>query len=264
MDASPPAFETITLSLEGRIGRLTLDQPAKLNALGLDALEEISAACEWFDEAGASVVVISGAGGRAFSSGFDLSPPAPASGDRRARRSNSGELGRRMGEAIEAMTAVAVASIRGHCIGGGVVLASACDMRIVADDTVFRIPEVDLGIPLTWGGVPRLVREIGPAMTRELVMTCRPFDADEALRIGFVNRVVPADDLDSVVDALADTLAAKAPSLLTATKRQVQGCAEEMASTGHSWAGEHLLAAAANDPEATAAARAYLAGLADR
>ena len=85
-----------------------------------------------------------------------------------------------MAEAMENLSAVSVASIRGHCVGGGVVLAATCDLRIAASDARFSIPEIDLGIPLAWGGIPRLVREVGPALTKELVMTCRPFGADEA------------------------------------------------------------------------------------
>ena len=135
----------------------------------------------------------------------------------------------------------------------------SCDLRIAADDTVFSIPEVDLGIPLAWGGIPRLVREIGPAMTRELVLTCRPFDADEARSIGFVNRVVPRADLESTVDELAEHLARKAPNVVRTTKRQVNEALDAMSSTSGSWADADLLSNAVRDPEARAAAQAYLA-----
>lgn len=163
-----------------------------------------------------------------------------------------------MADAIEAMDAVTIAAIHGHCIGGGLVLAAACDMRIAADNTNFAIPEVDLGIPLAWGGIPRLVREIGPAATRELVMTCRPFTADEALRLGFLNRVVPRDELASAVDELAQTLANKAPMVIKATKRQVNNATEALASARDGWTGIHLLAAATADPGAREAAKRYL------
>ncbi len=136
-----------------------------------------------------------------------------------------------MADAVERMSALTIAAIKGPCVGGGVVLASACDLRIAADDTVFSIPEVDLGIPLAWGGIPRLVREIGPAMARELVLTCRPFDAEEARSIGFVNRVVPRALLESTVDELAGQLAAKAPNVVRTTKRQVNEALDAMSST---------------------------------
>ena len=70
------------------------------------------------------------------------------------------------------MRALTIARIQGWCVGGGLVLAAACDLRLAADTARFSIPEVDLGIPLAWGGIPRLVREIGPALTKELVLTC--------------------------------------------------------------------------------------------
>jgi enoyl-CoA hydratase/carnithine racemase len=112
---------------------------------------------------------------------------------------------------------------------------------------------------LAWGGIPRLVREIGPALTRELVLTCRPFDAEEARSIGFVNRVVPRAELESAVDELAAQLARKAPSVVATTKRQVNEALEQMASTQGAWADAIALGAALADPDARAAARDYLA-----
>lgn len=256
-------FKTISVRLDGRIGRLTLSQPDKLNPLGVVPLREIAEAAAWFDTTDAVVVIVTGEG-RAFSSGFDLREFA--SGDNsnsaateRVSGRDQADLGRKMAEAMEAMSALSIAAIKGPCVGGGVVLAGVCDLRIAADDTVFSIPEVDLGIPLAWGGIPRLVREIGPAITRELVLTCRPFDANEARSIGFVNRVVPRHELESAVDELADQIAAKAPSVVRTTKRQVNEALENMASTAGAWADADQLTGALSDPEARAAARAYLA-----
>lgn len=249
-----PDFDTVKVELDGRLGRLTLNQPQNLNPLGVDAMTDIIAAARWFDTTDASVVIVTGAGERAFSAGFDLrqfSEPTGAGRDGAA-------VGADLAAAVEDMRAVTVAAVHGHCIGGGIVLAAACDLRVAADNTNFAIPEVDLGIPLAWGGIPRLVREIGPAATRELVMTCRPFDAHEAKALGFLNRVVPRSDLDSAVAELAEALLKRAPSLLRATKRQVQTAIEDVASTRDAWAGSMLLSAAQHDPEARAAARSYL------
>ena len=104
----------------------------------------------------------------------------------------------------------------------------------------------------------RLVREIGPAMTRELVMTCRPFDANEAKALGFLNRVVPRAQLDQAADEMAQALLARAPSLIRITKRQVQTALENVASTQDAWLGATMLEVAGHDPEARAAARRYL------
>ncbi len=253
-----PEFSTVRVEADGRIGRLTLDQPEQLNPLGTVPLREIVEAAAWFDTTDASVVIVRGEG-RAFSSGFDLREFAGGGGANAASSRDQGDLGRKMADAVERMSALTIAAVRGPCIGGGVVLASACDLRVAADDTRFAIPEVDLGIPLTWGAIPRLVREIGPAATRDLVLTCRPFDADEARRLGFVNRVTPSDELDREVDALAQELSRKAPSVVRATKRQVLEAAEDLASTAGAWAEADLLGAAMADPEARAAAREYLA-----
>jgi enoyl-CoA hydratase/carnithine racemase len=239
----------IVLLGERLVGRLTLDQPDKLNPLGSLVLAELAEAASWFDSTDASVVIVTGAG-RAFSAGFDLrefasagetveaSVRLPSNGRDRA------DLGRRMADAIQNMNAVTIAAIHGPCIGGGLVLATACDLRIAADDSVFRIPEVDLGIPLTWGAIPRLVRELPAAIVRDLVLTCRPFDAAEAQSVGFVSRVVPRDELDPVVDELASSLAAKVPAVLQATKRQVNEALEHMATTSGAWAEVDLLRAA--------------------
>lgn len=252
-----PEFQTLHAEVADRIGRLTLTQPSKLNPLGTVPLAEIASAAAWFDTTDAVVVIVTGEG-RAFSSGFDLGEFG-GQGDSQMSGRDQADLGRIMAEAMERMSALTIAAIKGPCIGGGVVLAGTCDLRIAADDTLFKIPEVDLGIPLAWGGIPRLVREVGPAITRELVLTCRPFDAEEARSIGFVNRVVPRSALESAVDELAISIANKAPSVVRATKRQVNVVMEDMAATTGAWADADLLGAALTDPEARAAARRYLA-----
>lgn len=247
-------FETLTVSFDGPIARMTLNQPEALNPLGLVPLRELAEAARWVDDhRDVTACIVTGAGDRAFSSGFDLrefdAPQTPRGG---------ADLGARMADAVEGMEAVTIAAIHGHCIGGGLVLAAACDMRIAADNTNFAIPEVDLGIPLAWGGIPRLVREIGPAATRELVMTCRPFDAHEALQLGFLNRVVARGDLDAAVDDLANTLVNKAPMVIKTTKRQINNATDALASARDGWAGEPLLAAATANAEARSAAKRYL------
>src|SRR6056297_1697821 len=258
--ADAPQFSTLRAEVDGPIGRMTLTQGDKLNPLGTVPLRELALAAQWFDTTDAHVVVVTGEG-RGFSSGFDLREFA--GGDRDdpnvASSRDQADLGRLMAEAMERMSALTIAAIKGPCVGGGVVLAGVCDLRVAADDTVFSIPEVDLGIPLAWGGIPRLVREIGPTMTRELVLTCRPFGPDEARALGFVNRVVPRNELESAVDELAHELARKAPSVVRATKRHVNEVLEDMAPTVSAWADADLLGAAMHDPEARQAARDYLA-----
>lgn len=253
-------FSTIEVGVEGAVGRLDLDRPDKLNPLSTLTLTELAAAARWFDEQPAVKVVVVAGRGRAFSAGADLSAFAGADAGAPAQRDGA-DAGRLMAEAVESMRAVTVARIQGHCVGGGVVLAAACDLRIAAEGTRFAIPEVDLGIPLAWGGIPRLVREIGPAFTKELVMTCRPFLADEAHRMGFVNRVVPEAELDGAVDQLVAELVTKSTFTLTATKRGVNAVLDAMVPTGGAWNDADLLVTALRDPESREAARAYLSRL---
>lgn len=254
-------FETLKVEAQGPIGRLVLARPEKLNPLSIRALEEIPLAARHFDEeTEVKVVVVSGEG-RAFSAGADLESFSANTG---RSTHEIAELGRRMAEALEAMRALTIARIQGWCIGGGLVLAAACDLRVASTTARFSIPEVDLGIPLAWGGVPRLVRELGPAVAKELVLTCRPFDAEEAKALGFLNRVVSEDRLDAEVEALAESLSKKASHALFSTKRHVNAVTEQMVGTGRSWSDADGLATAFRDEESARARRAYLEARARR
>ena len=235
------SFTTVEVNAIGARGTIALNRPEKLNPLSTETLRELADAAHWFDQRpDVKVVVVSGRG-RAFSSGADLSVFAGADPGVAARR-EAADAGRLMAEAIESMRAITVARIQGHCVGGGLVLAAACDLRVAADTTRFSIPEVDLGIPLAWGGIPRLVREIGPAMTKELVLTCRPFTAAEARELGFVNRVVGEEHLEEAVEELAAQLLRKSALTLMATKRGVNAASHDMASTAGAWVARSSIA----------------------
>lgn len=248
-------FETLLTEAGGAVGRLTLNRPEKLNPLSTKVLAELALAARWFDEQPAVKVVVVKGAGRAFSAGADL---ATFAGPQEISTREAAELGREMADALERMRALSLAVIQGWCIGGGVVLAAACDLRVASEDARFSIPEVDLGIPLTWGGIPRLVREIGPALTKELVLTCRAFDAAEARTMGFLNRVVPGEQLDATAEELAQALASKASHALFSTKRHVNAVTEQMVGTTRSWADADGLVTAVGDAECDAARRAYL------
>ena len=254
-------FETLSVKTRGAIGELQLRRPEKLNPLSVEALQEIALAARYFDEqAEVKVVIVSGAG-RAFSAGADL---GSFSGAQEKSTREVAEIGRQMADSLEAMRALSIVRIQGWCIGGGFVLASACDLRVASDDARFSIPEVDLGLPLSWGGIPRLVRDIGPAMTKELVLSCRPFDAAEAKALGFLNRVVPADALDAEVEALATSLSKKAGHALFSTKRHVNAISEQMVGSMRSWADADGMVTAFADDECKQARRDYLASRSEK
>lgn len=257
--AEAPEFSAIRVSVEGATGELLLNRPEKRNALSMELLGEIITASEWFTaQSQVKVVIVRGAG-RSFSAGADLTSFAAVAGEAdEAGRRDAADLGRRAAEALTNTRPVTIAAVHGHCVGGGLVLAAACDLRLAAADTFFSIPEVDLGIPLAWGGIPRLVREIGPAATRELVLTCRPFSAAEAKELGFLNRAVPVEDLDAEAAALADRLAGQPAYSLELTKRHVNEVLEESGSTAGSRADADSLLGALADPESLEKMRGYV------
>ena len=239
------------------IGTIVLDRPTRLNALSIDLMTELVDLCTWIDRQHEIKVVIIRGEGRAFTAGFDLADFSGVYGGSNPRA--GADLGRVMAETVTDMRPLTIAAVHGHCVGGGVVLTAACDLRVAAAGTTFSIPEVDLGIPLAWGGVPRLAREVGPAVAKELILTCRPFDAAEALALRFLNRVTdPASLLDDVFE-LAQSLASKPMFAITATLTQVDAVMEEMAGTRRNANDADTLVVALHDPESRAASARYLA-----
>ena len=138
-------FDTLEVTVNGAIGELWLNRPQRLNALSTTTLAELAEAARWFDQQAEVRVVVVGGRGRAFSAGADLDG-FPAVGDVGLRQ--AADVGRQMAEALEAMRAVSIARIQGWCVGGGLVVAAACDLRVAAESARFSIPEIDLGIPL--------------------------------------------------------------------------------------------------------------------
>ncbi|MCC6847346.1 MAG: enoyl-CoA hydratase/isomerase family protein [Deltaproteobacteria bacterium] len=265
--STPPPFESLRVEIDAadaRLGRLTLARPERLNAMGATMLQELARAARWFDEQREVRVVVVRGDGRCFSAGADLrdAPLAdalPSSGHSWIHRREVGQYGLRMADAVEQMRATTIAQVHGYAVGGGLVLMAACDLRVVADDTVMFIPEVDLGIPLAWGGIPRLVREIGPAFTKELVVTCRRFSAAEAKQLGFVNRVVAAGDVAEEAEGLAREVASKPSVPVVVTKEHVNAVTRAMAAGTTGFADGDTLLGVAQDPEALQAMRDYVA-----
>ncbi|HKS92196.1 MAG TPA: enoyl-CoA hydratase/isomerase family protein [Tepidiformaceae bacterium] len=217
---------------------VTLNRPEKLNAISYAMHRELQAACgELAIDHEARVVILTGAG-RAFSAGADLGgqprePGAsPVRGPGRARSPLEervrAQMGPRTCDALEKLPQVTIGAVNGLAIGGAVVLLSCLDIRLAGASAWFSIPEVDLRIPLTWNALPRLMRELGPARTKELVMTCDRFSADDALRWGFVNHVVADSEVASRARELAAKLLAKDAVAIAATKSTTNALAEAL------------------------------------
>ena len=204
---------------DGRLVRLTLSRPDKLNALNDEVRRELAALLhELEDRPDVSVLVLEGEG-RSFSAGADLKATSypPIEGDWVTRRHRTGTW-QRVLEQLDRIPQATVARLQGHVIGGAALLAAACDIRIAADDVVVRIPELAIGIPLTWAGIPLLVREVGLPLTRDWVMTGREVRPDELLRSGFAQRVAARAQLDEAIDACVAELLAMPPGPLAMTR----------------------------------------------
>ena len=247
--------EHIRVDIDGAIATITLDRSDKLNALTLGMLDALDGAARTVGASEARIMILRGEG-TSFSAGMDLDTfsEGPLAGLDPEVRYDAASLGRTAAEAIASLPQVSIAALHGNVVGGGVVLAAACDLRIADRSTVFSIPEIDVGIPLAWGGIEALVADIGAARTKEVVMTGRTFTAEEALAWGLLNEVV--EDGMSLVGAmsLAHTIASKARFPVTTTKRHVA----EVVTGDHSRDDALGLVAAFEDPESARKRAEYL------
>jgi len=256
-------FDSLKISIDGKVARLTLARPERLNAMGATMLRELAEAAAWLnDQAEVRAVIVSGEG-RAFCAGADLKDPplgdaARSAGGSWTERRRIGRFGQGMTDAIEGMRPITIAAVHGHVVGGGVVLALACDMRIATRETRLRIPEIELGIPLTWGAIPRLVLEVGPSVTKDWVITCREVSAEEARAAGFWNRVVEVEELAGEAESLAARIASMPEVPVAMTKEHVNGVARQATAQGLDFAEGDRLMAASLDPDSRAAMLRYV------
>jgi enoyl-CoA hydratase/carnithine racemase len=220
---------------------ITLNRPEKLNALNIelhDALQPVLVDLE--TDASARVVVLTGAG-RAFSAGADLKARREGNPLNDIDRMQRAHIGGRTTELIDRLPQVVIGQINGLAIGGAVVFLTACDIRLAAESAWLSIPEVELGMPLTWQAIPRLMRELGPARTKELVMACDRFSAQQAYEWGFVNHVYPDDELPAATRALAAKLLSMDPLSLSLTKSACAAAANTMVTVDTNWADAELM-----------------------
>ena len=213
------ATDKIAVRKEGRVGTLVFNNPERHNAVSLDMWEAASQALENFtSDAEVRVLVVTGAGGKAFVSGADIS---------------KFESERATQDAVERYNAVSqgfyaslynfprptIAQIQGYCIGGGLNLAISCDLRFCTHGSRFGLPAAKLGLGYGYAGLKRFFDTIGPSNTKDIFFSARQFSAAEALAMGVVNKVLPDDALDAFVREYASTIAENAPLTINAIKQ---------------------------------------------
>src|SRR3954468_19198744 len=178
---------------DGAIGWITFNNPARHNAVSLDMWQALfTIVSEYARDDEVRVVGVRGAGDKAFVSGADISEFEEKRSSAEAIRSYR-ETSQRASEALRDINKPTIAMIRGYCVGGGVSTALSCDLRVASDDASFAVPAAKLGLGYEFEGVRKLVDVVGPSFAREIFYTARQFSSQEALAMGLVNRVVPAD-----------------------------------------------------------------------
>ncbi len=225
-----PALSTLQLSVENHIAHVRIDRPGKANAMSREMWNDIRTAFDWIDTTPEARVVVLSGNGAHFSSGIDLSMLAGVADDvdddceGRKRE----KLRRVVLDLQDTLTSLercrkpVLAAIHGACVGGGIDLACCADMRYASAEAFFSIKEIDMGMTADVGTLQRLPKLIGDGMVRELAYTGRKFSAEEAARIGFVNRVFDSPDaLMAGVMQIAQEIASKSPLAVRGTKEMI-------------------------------------------
>ena len=217
-------YSTLKIELKNGAAVVTLNRPGRLNAINRELTQDMERALnEIYDNQSIRVVVITGEGG-SFCSGADIADVTSMSSI-----ADFSGFNRRMQEVYQKVVNLdrpVIAAINGTCMGGGLELALCCDFRFASASAQFAIPEINIGVLPAAGGIARLYRLIGICNARELLYTGRRVVAEEALKIGLVDRMTPAEDLLPFTLAFAVKLAAKAPLALSMAKTTLNACIE--------------------------------------
>jgi enoyl-CoA hydratase len=235
-------MSTILVDRDDHVVTITLSRADKLNALSEELLTELARVLrDLMRDASVRCAILTGAGDKAFAAGADIAAMSRMSA---VEAKLFADLGHRVGHALEATHFPVIAAVNGFALGGGCELALACDFIYASDKAKFGQPEVSLGVLPGFGGTQLLARRVGAARARELCMTGDMVGANEALRIGLVNAVVPHEELLPRVRGVATTIASKGPLAVAGIKRVVVR-------------GADLPLATANELEATAFAALF-------
>jgi enoyl-CoA hydratase/carnithine racemase len=211
-------YETLKLEREGPLTTVRLNRPGKLNAISRQMHLDLQALCGELAEDFESRVVILAGEGRAFSAGADTSEWGQPGSDNELELRHISGIGSRTSAALESLDQVTIAAVHGFAVGGAVVFALCCDLRVAGASTWFSIPEVELGIPLSWNALPRLSREVGPSRALELTITCDRFTAEQADNYGMLSRLTADGEEMNTARQLADRIIGMPPLPVALTK----------------------------------------------
>ena len=208
----------VTLERNGAGGVITMNRPEALNALNGEVLADLSAVLDEVANDDSILVAIVTGAGRSFVAGADIGQMSTLTP---TEAKKFGLFGNQVFLKLENLEKPTIAAVNGFALGGGCELSMACDIRIASEKAKFGQPEVGLGITPGFGGTQRLARLVSPGMAKQLIYTARNIKADEALRIGLVNAVYPAEELMAAAEKMAATIAANAPIAVRACKKAI-------------------------------------------
>lgn len=204
---------------QGAIGYIVFNNPKRHNAVSLEMWQATESILEdVLADAAIRIIVLSGAGGKAFVSGADISKFESERATKEAVASYNATTDRVYAILHEAAKPT-IAMIQGHCVGGGLALAVCCDLRICTENSEFSLPAAKLGLGYPFAGLKRLADVVGIASAKEICFTGRRFDADEALALGLVQRVLPAEKIEDFVNEYAVSIAENAPLTVSSMKQ---------------------------------------------
>lgn len=224
------SYETLLVEKKDRIAFVTINRPDKLNALNARTKSELKDVFQGVrDDADVDVVILTGSGPKAFVAGTDIKELAGLD-EKSGREFSSG--GQAVFDLIENLGKPVIAAVNGYALGGGAELAMACHIRLASDNAKFGQPEVALGLIPGYGGTQRLGRLVGKGKAMEMILTGDQVDAQEALRIGLVNAVVPSSDLLKTAEAIAQKIITKGQIAVRVALKAVNAMDESSLSSG--------------------------------
>jgi enoyl-CoA hydratase len=248
----------IKVIYDADVVHMVLDRPKQLNALN-DRIRQVIAATlnDLIERPDVRLLVLSGEG-KSFCSGADLKTTSyPKVEGSWSTRRNRTATWQRVLEQMERIPQVTIASMQGHIVGGGALLATACDFRVISENAVLRIPELALGIPNVWNGTPLLAREVGLPTARDWVMTTRKVASAELKQSGWAQRVASDGDLKTTTQTLIDELLAVPPAALAMTRSMTSALGRSAPGMNMGWADADLQQWALTEDEYKETVRNY-------